>query len=130
MSFRENQPEETPNEIEAAPEEKKLEIIGSDSAHAATFVIRDEDHTLGNSLRHVLAQDERVELVGYSIPHPLDNKLHLRIQTLRYDADRSPSNFSAVDALQFGCEGLKSRADHMRSVFDQALNDFRNEQVQ
>ena len=121
-------PEETETEIEEAPEEKKLEIIGSDSKHAATFVIKDEDHTLGNSIRHVLAQDERVELVGYSIPHPLDNKMHVRIQTLPYDINRAPSNFSATDALQFGCEGLKARAAHIRDVFDQALLDFQKEQ--
>lgn len=116
------------NAIEEAPEEKKLEIVGSENPHSATFVIRDEDHTLGNSIRHVLAQDNRVELVGYSIPHPLENKMHLRIQTLPLAADRTPSTFTAADALQFGCNGIKERAEHMRSVFDAALEAYEAEQ--
>ena len=45
----------------------------------ATYVLIDEDHTLGNALRYMLAKRDDVELVGYSIPHPSENKLNLRI---------------------------------------------------
>ncbi len=46
----------------------------------ATYIIRDEDHTLGNAVRYVLARNPDISFVGYSIPHPSENKLNLRIQ--------------------------------------------------
>lgn len=37
------------------PQEESLRILGdAEDASARTFVFRDEDHTLGNALRHVL----------------------------------------------------------------------------
>ncbi|CAO1621913.1 unnamed protein product [Sympodiomycopsis kandeliae] len=47
---------------------------------AATFCLNEEDHTLGNSLRWMLMKDPQVEFCGYSIPHPSETKIHLRIQ--------------------------------------------------
>ncbi len=44
----------------------------------------DEDHTLGNSLRNILSQRADVEFCGYSIPHPSENKLNLRLQTIGF----------------------------------------------
>uniref|UniRef100_A0A453HLA4 DNA-directed RNA polymerase RBP11-like dimerisation domain-containing protein n=1 Tax=Aegilops tauschii subsp. strangulata TaxID=200361 RepID=A0A453HLA4_AEGTS len=48
---------------------------------ASTFSIMEEDHTLANSVRFVLNQDPRVAFCGYSIPHPADNKVNIRVQT-------------------------------------------------
>ena len=42
---------------------------------------RDEDHTLGNALRHVLMQNDEVDFCGYSVPHPSEPKMNLRLQT-------------------------------------------------
>ena len=50
----------------------------------ATYVFYDEDHTLGNSLRYILSQRPDVEFCGYSIPHPSENKLNLRLQTIGF----------------------------------------------
>ena len=60
---------------------------------AATFVVNEEDHTLGNALRYVLMKEcvcathrstdpdsPKVEFCGYSAPHPSEDKIHLRIQ--------------------------------------------------
>ena len=47
----------------------------------ATLVMLGEDHTLGNSFRYVLAKNKEVDFVGYSIPHPSEMKLNMRIQT-------------------------------------------------
>ena len=46
-----------------------------------------EDHTLGNMLRVVLSGHSDVEFVGYSIPHPSDTKMNLRLQTLTNDTN-------------------------------------------
>jgi len=48
----------------------------------ATFYFRDEDHTLGNSLRYVLSLTPHVSFVGYTVPHPSNPIMNLRIQTV------------------------------------------------
>jgi len=49
--------------------------------NAGTFTILLEDHTLGNALRTSLLQDSRVRFAGYRAPHPLENKIELKVQT-------------------------------------------------
>jgi len=49
----------------------------------ATVIFEHEDHTLGNLLRYMLMRDPRVEFCGYSVPHPSENFVHVRIQTLK-----------------------------------------------
>lgn len=65
----------------------------SEDLTAVTFQIHDEDHTLGNALRYIIMKkfvnlylagvndSPDVEFCGYSIPHPSEPKLNLRIQT-------------------------------------------------
>lgn len=53
----------------------------------ATYVFNNEDHTLGNLLRVVLNGNADVEFAGYSIPHPSEAKMNLRIQTNTLDTN-------------------------------------------
>ncbi|KHJ90215.1 RNA polymerase Rpb3/Rpb11 dimerization domain protein [Oesophagostomum dentatum] len=46
-----------------------------------TIVLREEDHTIGNSLKHIMCRMKNVEFCGYNVPHPLEDKILLRIQT-------------------------------------------------
>ncbi len=48
---------------------------------SATFTINEEDHTLGNSLRYVLSRNPETTFVGYSVPHPSEKLINLRLQT-------------------------------------------------
>jgi DNA-directed RNA polymerase subunit L len=76
----------------------RLLQVGPTSLTAATFQFEGEDHTLGNALRYIimkkfvswqwslgllltLTSSPEVELCGYSIPHPAEAKMNLRIQT-------------------------------------------------
>ena len=56
----------------------------SSSQSAATFTFLHEDHTLGNPLRSMLMKDQRVISAGYAIPHPLEPKMVLHVQTEGY----------------------------------------------
>ncbi|TFY53135.1 hypothetical protein EVG20_g10249 [Dentipellis fragilis] len=47
---------------------------------AATYQIHNESHTLGNALRWMLMKNPKVEFCGYSVPHPSENHIHIRIQ--------------------------------------------------
>ncbi|KAF7318982.1 RBP11-like subunits of RNA polymerase [Mycena chlorophos] len=58
---------------------------------AATYQIHDESHTIGNALRWMLMKNPKVEFCGYSVPHPSENLIQVRIQM--YD------NLSSLAAL-------------------------------
>ncbi|XP_033123324.1 DNA-directed RNA polymerase II subunit RPB11-a isoform X1 [Anneissia japonica] len=49
--------------------------------NAAIFTVNKEDHTLGNMLRQQLLKDPQVLFAGYKVPHPLEHKFVLRVQT-------------------------------------------------
>ncbi|KYQ90467.1 putative RNA polymerase III subunit [Tieghemostelium lacteum] len=88
----------------------KVEII-SDRPDCATFVFTDEDHTIGNSLHYILMKNPQVDFSGYSIPHPSDNRMNLRIQT--------KSNITSQEALLNGLNDLKNISNHILETFNQ-----------
>ncbi|KAH0572406.1 DNA-directed RNA polymerases I and III 16 kDa polypeptide [Spironucleus salmonicida] len=49
---------------------------------AKTFVFQDEDHTLGNALTFCLQQNPDVVVAGYDVPHPAEESIQLRVQTI------------------------------------------------
>ncbi|EDO07968.2 RNA polymerase Rpb3/Rpb11 dimerization domain family protein [Babesia bovis T2Bo] len=60
---------------------KKVEwITDSRSPLSGTFIVYLEDHTFGTLIRSRLSKDERVAFVGYRMPHPLENKLEIRLR--------------------------------------------------
>lgn len=99
-------------------EENKIEITGSDPT-CLTFVLRDEDHTLGNALRYMLTKNPQVKFCGYSIPHPSENIMNIRVETF---------GAPATDVFRQGLLDLREVAAHLRSTF-QAENQ-RMEQLQ
>mmetsp|Transcript_24048 Transcript_24048/g.66812 ORF Transcript_24048/g.66812 Transcript_24048/m.66812 type:complete len:156 (+) Transcript_24048:157-624(+) len=53
----------------------------SGSNNGATFSLENEDHTLANALRYMLNKSLHVEFAGYSIPHPSEKVVNVRVQT-------------------------------------------------
>jgi ribosomal protein L12E/L44/L45/RPP1/RPP2 len=50
--------DDTEESVELEQREKKIEVITSDEKQGcATFVIRHEDHTIGNSVRYILMKE-------------------------------------------------------------------------
>jgi DNA-directed RNA polymerase I and III subunit RPAC2 len=47
---------------------------------SATFQFHQEDHTLGNALRYMLARDPKVQFAGYCVPHPSEAVMNVRVQ--------------------------------------------------
>lgn len=76
---------------------------------AATFRISEEDHTLGNSLRYMIMKNPDVEFCGYSIPHPSEAHMNLRIQTY--------GDITAIEALRKGLKDLTDLCDHVENKF-------------
>ncbi|KAL1060633.1 hypothetical protein V6Z11_1Z082400 [Gossypium hirsutum] len=48
---------------------------------AATFSLTDEDHTIANAVRFNLNQEPKSTFCGYSIPHPSEARVNIRVQT-------------------------------------------------
>uniref|UniRef100_A0A7S3JWW1 DNA-directed RNA polymerase RBP11-like dimerisation domain-containing protein n=1 Tax=Aureoumbra lagunensis TaxID=44058 RepID=A0A7S3JWW1_9STRA len=68
--------------------EADLKILGDQAdLTQRTYLFRDEDHTLGNSLRHVLMNNKDTEFCGYSVPHPSESLVNIRLQTTGKPAD-------------------------------------------
>lgn len=81
----------------------------------ATFQFKDEDHTLGNALRWLLAKNPSVEFVGYTMPHPSEPLMNLRIQT--YER-------SAQEVLEQALDELVQICDHLDNRFVKAVRRF------
>ncbi|KAH9917651.1 RBP11-like subunits of RNA polymerase [Epithele typhae] len=113
---------------------------------AATFQIHDESHTIGNALRwmlmkkyveafpHCLLQQvpttlsltaspivcsPKVEFCGYSVPHPSENHINVRIQM--YD------KLSALDALLKALEDLDGLCVAVDEAYHKSLRNDKYE---
>ena len=91
---------------------EKIKLLpgSSEDGSAASFQIKEEDHTLGNALRYIIMKNPEVEFFGYSIPHPSEAKLNIRIQTY--------GNISAVEALHQGMDNLSELCDVIEDRFN------------
>jgi DNA-directed RNA polymerase I and III subunit RPAC2 len=87
---------------------------GSKSAAKCVFLY--EDHTLGNSLRHVLMQNPQVITAGYSVPHPLEPKMMLQISANGY----------APDVVAEGLEELATICEGLASAFNATASEMMN----
>ena len=45
----------------------------------ATYTFHNEDHTLGNLLRNQIIKNSNVEFCAYSVPHPSEPIMNVRI---------------------------------------------------
>ena len=98
--------------------ETRLEIELTTDERSATFTLHNEDHTIGNTLRYVLNRMPETSFVGYSVPHPAEPKMNLRLQTVG-----PPSTQVLHDALGTTYEV----GQHVLATFDAAVADFKLE---
>ncbi|KAL2108222.1 hypothetical protein VUR80DRAFT_4114 [Thermomyces stellatus] len=96
-------------EEEEAP---RVRILPGSTDTAASFEFLEEGHTLGNALRWVVMKNPDVEFCAYTIPHPSEAKMNVRIQT--YEG-------AAVDALQKGLRDLADMCDVMTEKFSEKI---------
>ncbi|KAI9782008.1 MAG: RNA polymerase subunit AC19 [Peltula sp. TS41687] len=96
---------------------QRIRILPGSTPTAASFEIEGEDHTLGNALRWMIMKNPNVEFSGYSIPHPSEAKMNIRIQT--YDG-----GMSAVEALEKSLDDLMDLCDVVLDKFGAAREDY------
>ena len=90
--------------------EKKIQVEKDTKVpNAVVFTISKEDHTLANMLRSQLLKDPQVIFAGYKIPHPLENKVILRVQTAGHDYSPIQAMENAIKDLIFEMDMLEDR---------------------
>ncbi|XP_013419941.1 DNA-directed RNA polymerases I and III subunit RPAC2-like [Lingula anatina] len=97
----------------------RLEVVEPENPEdetCRTFVMHNEDHTLGNSLRYIIMKNPEVQFCGYSVPHPSESKINLRIQT---------NGPPAVDVLRRGLVELTAVCEHVLTTFETTVNNFK-----
>ncbi|KAG9235524.1 DNA-directed RNA polymerase [Amylocarpus encephaloides] len=109
-SFDENSPRAL------AFEKQRVRVLPGSSATAASFEFQEEDHTLGNALRYIIMKNPEVEFCGYSIPHPSEELMNIRIQT--YEGT------TATEALEKGLNDLMDLCDVVSDKFMTAAEQF------
>ncbi|CAN8247413.1 unnamed protein product [Cochlearia groenlandica] len=85
----------------------------------STFTVPGEGDTLANSVRFMLYQDPRVTLASYSIPHPSNDSVNIRVET---------TGDAAREVLKDACQELMLINRHVRSVFGKVFTVHKVEQ--
>lgn len=102
----------------------KVQIVPGSTENSATFLLNGEDHTLGNALRYVLMRHKLTVFCGYSMPHPSEAVVNIRLQTQKRSAVAAAerSGDSAMQVFREGTQSLISITNHIGAVFDEALD--------
>lgn len=100
----------------SSEEKQMVEINGNDET-SLTFVLRGEDHTMGNALRYILMKNPDVLFCGYSIPHPSEDIMNIRVET---------TGKPAVELFQKAVRDLRAMAEHMKVSFHDDVTAYQN----
>ncbi|CAA80165.1 putative DNA-directed RNA polymerases I and III subunit RPAC2 [Caenorhabditis elegans] len=114
------QPQETPQvddeEDLNVPSKKKMEILDPKSFEQdpsnLTLIMYEEDHTIGNSIKHILSRMDEVEFCGYNVPHPLEDKILFRVQT--------KDGINALEVLAKAFESVEQIFSTIRGKFEES----------
>lgn len=90
-----------------------FEVKPGPTPSSATFIFGNEDHTLGNVLRHILMNRGETEFCGYSVPHPYEPKMNVRLQVKK--------DHTAQSVLSAGLKDLEEAANVLDDEFVAAL---------
>mmetsp|Transcript_10589 Transcript_10589/g.12472 ORF Transcript_10589/g.12472 Transcript_10589/m.12472 type:complete len:168 (-) Transcript_10589:92-595(-) len=125
------------NEVKLHKAPFELQVKGTGHPGSRTFAIGDEDHTLGNSIRHVLMQNSKVAFAGYSVPHPSEPVVHIRVQTAApkrrngngNDENDEDDRVSATEALKEACETLIAQCDLVMDKVEEEMPEVRQDRL-
>ncbi|GMR42351.1 hypothetical protein PMAYCL1PPCAC_12546, partial [Pristionchus mayeri] len=103
----------------------KIEILDREGLKAdpslLTVVLHEEDHTIGNSLKHILCKMDDVEFAGYNVPHPLEDKILLRLQT-KQGVAAAPILLKAFDHLETIFVDIRHKFETAHNKFEKSHN--------
>jgi len=88
---------------------RELSVEEEEDGLGGTYSLSGEGHTLGNALRYLAVKDPQVEFCGYSVPHPAEPVMNIRIQT-----KSEPS----IEALERSLHSLMGFTDNVLQTLD------------
>lgn len=115
------------NEVKLKAATIPFAIRGTGPTTSRTFCIGDEDHTLGNSLRHVLMQNHAVGFCGYSVPHPSEPIMQVRVQTIVPPGRKEAP--SAIQVLKEGCQSLSDQCSIVLEKLESILPETKEDRL-
>ena len=80
---------------------------------SGSFLFEGETHTMGNALRQTISANPDVEFCAYSVPHPAEQKMRLRIQC-------EPGK-NIIDAIERGLDNFGQWCQNIENEFDVAV---------
>ncbi|CRG97437.1 DNA-directed RNA polymerase 2, putative [Plasmodium gallinaceum] len=98
------------------PGEKKVKCIISERGDCNIFIIKLEDHTLGNLIKQQLCQDPKVTFAAYRQPHPLENSIEITIK---------PKGFAGVKLLSENINNLLSQVSNLKESFIKKVQKYK-----
>lgn len=108
-----NRPERADAYVLAPGEPKVTYAADTKTENTGTFTFNKEDHTLGNLLRMQLLRDKDIRFSGYIMPHPLINRMDLKVMTDA--AVKQPK-----DNVGYALEDLIGETNAINDKFDAA----------
>ena len=82
------------------------------------FIINDEDHTFGNAVKMMLLRNPKIRFVAYRKPHPLENKIEIKIQT---NGEIAPK-----EAFREALKNLNEDIDDCIKQLDEDFQNYKN----
>jgi DNA-directed RNA polymerase I and III subunit RPAC2 len=83
---------------------------------SGSFLFEGETHTMGNALRQTIVSNPAVDYCGYSVPHPAENKMRIRIQAAKGE--------NIIDIMNQGIENFAQWCSNMEGAFDAATTNL------
>jgi DNA-directed RNA polymerases I and III subunit RPAC2 len=135
------------NEVKLKKATEAFAVRGSGPPTSRTFCLGDEDHTIGNALRHILIQNSSVQFAGYSVPHPSEPIVHIRVQTVPTkqtqkdheqqtfdnneikDEQHQQEQYTATDALRISCQTLYEQCEIVMEQLEEILPEVRDDRI-
>jgi len=126
------------NEVKLKQTVIDFEVRGTGHPGSRTFVLGNEDHTLGNALRHVLIQNAKVACSGYSVPHPSEPLVHIRVQTTKNSKRRGSTNnrddpqenrAHATEVLKEACQTLMAQCDFILEKVEEIMPEVKEDRL-
>lgn len=90
---------------------------------AGTFTFNKEGHTAGELLRMQLLRDHQVQYAGYQLPHPLEHRMLIKVQTTGQTA-------APVDVLKAAIVDLQGETEALDRGFRDGVAAVRERQMQ
>ena len=83
---------------------------------SGSFLFEGETHTMGNALRQTIVANPNVDFCAYSVPHPAEAKMRLRIQC--------NESTNIIEAIDQGLDNFSQWCQNVESEFDAAIAPF------